>query len=144
MLKFDKFVSSNEAKQAKSTDDIKKTLDELFDKCPTIKKSGELWPEEKCLYSLSGVKTFVKDKVEGLKDNTKTDQIFQTYHKSAKNLKSISVKNYEYGSYPYYYNSEKVTEEEAKKKKEEYEKYSEEHSTKKKKVEEKAPEKRRK
>lgn len=122
MLKFEKFVI-NEAKKSKElAEKIKKSIIDLFDKCPKVEKSNDNWPTEKCLYSLSGIKSYIRKKLPELKNNTQIDNIFQDY---SKELKYLRVKNNKYGdTYPYYYNSDKVSESEAKNIKEEYEKYS--------------------
>ena len=74
----------------------------MFNTKPEVKKSNELWPTETGLYSLSGVKSYMKAK------GFTTDQTDQGMHEilnmKDNPLKSIDIWNKKYKSnYPYFY-----------------------------------------
>ena len=88
---------------------IENKILKLFKDKPEI-KSGEKWPDAKCIYGLANIKKYVGG------DNLKVDQIFNDLKAKDKKIKSISVRISAYKeSYPFYYYEDYTTKEEAEK-----------------------------
>lgn len=93
-----KSFSLNEAKKHDAAEDILKMLS----KKPNVKLENDKWPDEKNIYSLSGIKKHFK----GTYTPANIDDAIHML-KNDKKVKSIMVKNLSYGeTYPYFFETE--------------------------------------
>lgn len=118
IVKYSEFLLNETKKSAGASLELMK----MFDDKPSVKIGNDKWPDEKGIYSQSGM-------IKNFKDKYSTDDILGALHilRNDKKIKldMILVKNFVYDEkLPYYYTG--LTKEEATKIKDSYEKENEE------------------